>query len=61
MLVASDGFIIHHVPITAWGLLSSVLKKVVCLYYFFLKQHHCGAAEQLFAVAVSAFTPKLWD
>ena len=58
MLVASDAFIIHHVPITAWGLLSAMLKKV---WVFLLKPHHSSAAEHLFAVAISAFTPKLWD
>lgn len=32
-----------------------------CWFCFLLKPHHCGAAEHLFAVAISAFTPKLWD
>jgi len=33
MIVASDGFIIHHVPITAWGLLSSMRKKVFLVFF----------------------------
>lgn len=58
MLDALDGFVIHHVPITAWGLLSSMLKN---FFFFLLKPHHCSAAKHLFAVAMSAFTLKLLE
>lgn len=59
MLDALDGFVIHHVPITAWGLLSSMLKNF--FFFFLLKPHHCSAAKHLFAVAMSAFTLKLLE
>lgn len=29
--------------------------------FFVVKPHHCSAAEHLLAVAISSFTPKLWD